>query len=154
MSDDDSSQPTWTDLMSAIGSISVGWSFLECEMRGEMRAAGMEQVIAKGSIISHWRTYIRELAAKSDPSLIADYLDPVESLAVSRNLVVHGIQSCSVDPWGEHGVGIVCAGSDGTMHKLTIEMLDDLAREMSEIKMSIQGWRVSAFRSRPKRDRS
>ena len=135
--------------MSAIGGVSVGWSFLENEMRSEMREAGMEQVFAKGPIISHWRAYIRELAAKSDPSLIADYLDPVEVVASSRNLVVHGIQSLSVDLWGEHGAGIVCSGSDGTVHKLTIEMLDDLAREMSEIRMSIQGWRVSARRIRP-----
>jgi len=146
MNSDGTPHPTWDDLKSAIGSISVCWSFLENVMRSQMRKAGMEESIAKGPIISHWRTYIRELAAKSDQSVAADYLDPVEKVAAARNLVVHGIQSLSVDPWGEDGAIIVCAGLDGTMHKLTIEMLHDLAREIDRTRLSIQGLYVIARR--------
>ena len=153
MDGDDTYQPTWADLMSAIGSISVCWSFLEIEMRSEMCKAGLEESIAKGPIISHWRAYVRELAAKTDQSVVADYLDPVERVAATRNLVVHGIQSLSIDRYGEDGAIIVCAEPDGSIHKLTIEMLHDLARQIDRTRSSIQGWRVRASRAR-KRDRS
>lgn len=142
MSCEESTGPTWNDLIATIGSVSVAWSFLEGEMRAKMQKSGLREKISKGSIITHWRAFVGHLAASSDHRLTAELLDPVEQLAVSRNLLVHGIQSVSLDPYGDDGAVVICTGPDGTMHKLTIENIHTLLREIDKVRMSIQGWCV------------
>ncbi len=132
--------------MGTIGSVQVAWSFLENEMRRKMRAAGLQQKIAKGPIISHWRTYMQELEARSDNSVIAEYLDPIEKIAATRNLLVHGIQSLSVDPYGVGGATVVCAGPDCFIHTLSIEIIRDLLSEIATTTRSIRMLRTMVER--------
>lgn len=145
MSTDGTPPLTWNDVIAAIGGVSVGWGFLEGEMRTKLRKAGLREEIARGSIITHWRAYIRELSVNSGQGVISDLLDPVDQLAVTRNLLAHGIQSVSMDPYGDDGAVVMCAGSDGVVHKLTIESIRTLVKDIDRVRMSIQGSRVAAM---------
>lgn len=137
MNSSDFPHPAWTDLLCAIGRVSISWSFLESEMRIEMRKMGREN-ITKGSVISHWRTCVSELASTAGSSIIVDYLDPIEKVADARNLIVHGIQSLSVDPGRNDGAHVVCVRPDGSLNVFSIDMLHDLARDIDRTKRSIQ----------------
>lgn len=143
MSDDDIPYPTLRDLASEIGQVQIYWSFLENEMRRELSAAVNQERIARGPIISHWRAYIQSLAAHSNHGVIGDHLEAVEKIAQIRNLLAHGIQSVSADPWARESALVVCAGPDGVTHEFTIEMIRGLSEEIDRVRRSIRETRFS-----------
>jgi len=134
--------PTIDDLKFEIGQVQVCWSFLEIEMRHDLAAWGLDMTAVKGPIITRWRNHMREVAAKQITKELADYIDTVERLAISRNLLVHGIQSLSADPWKEASALVVCAASDGSLHTVTIEMLRDLSREINKVRSRPGLWHI------------
>jgi hypothetical protein len=142
MNSDGTSNPSLRDLASEIGYVQIYWSFLESAMRAQLQAAGIQ--IAKGPIISHWRIHMQQLLADpADHGIIASRLFAVEQVAASRNLLAHGIQSASADPWEKGSAFVVCAATDGSLHRLTIEMIRGLAEDIDRVRRLITGQRVN-----------
>jgi len=138
MNSDNFPNPTLRDLACEIGQVQIYWCFLENEMRRQLNAAGMQERIARGTIVSHWRTYMTEVANKSDQGPIADYLNAVEKVAKTRNLLAHGIRSVAANPWESDSAVVVCAAPDGLEQKLTIQMIRGLSEEIDSVRLLLR----------------
>ncbi|MFQ6238262.1 hypothetical protein [Sinorhizobium meliloti] len=138
MSANDKPFPTLRDLASEIGQVQIYWSFLESEMRRELKAVVDQERIARGPIISHWRTYLKSLVGGSNHSVIIDHLEALEKIAIIRNLLAHGIRSANADPWMGGSAHVVCTGPDGVKHQFTIEMIRELSEEIDRVRRSIR----------------
>lgn len=79
-----------------------------------------------------------EVADKSDQGPIAGYLNAVEKVAKTRNLLAHGIQSVAADPWESDSAVVVCAASDGLKHNLTIQVIRDLSEEIDRVRLLLR----------------
>lgn len=138
MSTDDMPHPTLRDLESEIGQVQIYWCFLEAEMRRGLKAVVDRERLARGPIISHWRTYLKSLVSSSNHAGIGEHLEALEKIARVRNLIAHGIQSASADPWSEGSAFVVCVATDGVKHKFTIEMIRELSENIDRVKRSIR----------------
>lgn len=125
---------TLRDLACEIGQVQIYWSFLEHEMRSQLEAVGLLQTIARGPIITHWRTYLRQFANESGQCPIADNLNAVENVAKTRNLLAHCIQSVSVSPSESDSAFVICVGPGASTHKLTLEMIRELSEEIDRVR--------------------
>jgi hypothetical protein len=134
--------PTLKDLKQEIGEVLVYWSFLETEIRRQLKSAGLNADISKGPIISHWRAYVQQRAKQSGNELVEWFWDPVEKAAISRNLIAHGIHSLSADPRKAGDPEIVCRSLDGKMHSLSIVALRKLSEDIDHIRRSIVSFPV------------
>lgn len=131
------SSPTMNDLKLEIGQVQVCWSFLEAEMRKHLTKAGFDDRLKRGSVITHWREYIRGLAFIDGPEHVAEHLTQIDRLAAQRNLLVHGISSLSVDPY--EGTAVVgCVDLDGNRQEFTISDLKELSAEIASMRLPLR----------------
>ncbi|WP_145924228.1 MULTISPECIES: hypothetical protein [unclassified Rhizobium] len=138
LNNDDASNPTLRDLASEIGYVQIYWSFLESAMLAQLQAAGVQ--VAKGPIISRWRIHMqKQLSSKADLAVTASHLKAVEEVAAPRNLLAHGIQSVTADPWEKGSAVVACAATDGSVHRLTVEMIRSLSEEIDRVRRLITG---------------
>lgn len=124
--------PTLNDLKFEIGQVLVCWSFLENTLRRQLTAAGLEERIAKGSVIVHWRTYIKT----AYPDRADELLEPLEKVTRVRNLLAHSIYSLTADPWIEGSAVIVCADPDGILHSFSLDDLRAVCTELSRLRVN------------------
>lgn len=130
--------PTLRDLACEIGQVQIYWCFLETEMRRQLKEAGLQGRLVKGTVFTRWRTYMAELADRSDKSATAAQLGAVEKVSKIRNLLAHGIQSVTANPWEADSAVVVCEGPDGSNHSLTIETIRGLAEEIDKVRRSLR----------------
>ncbi|MGO8468029.1 hypothetical protein AB9F45_26075 [Rhizobium leguminosarum] len=142
MTIEDYPYPTLRDLAEEIGHVQIYWSFLEAEMRKQLIAAGYEAKIARGALITHWRTYASMNSNSSDNDL-AELMADVERLAARRNLLAHGIQSVTANPWEKDTAVVVCAAPDGLLHHLTIGAIQGLSAQIDAVRRSMRRSRPS-----------
>ena len=121
--------PTLNDLKFEIGQVLVCWSFFENTMREHLKRAGLQEQIMKGSVISHWRKYIKA----TYPDQAHELLESVEKVARVRNLLAHSIYSLHADPWTEGSAVITCAAPDGILHAFSIDDLRAACTELSQL---------------------
>ncbi len=134
MSVENSSYPTIRDLAYEIGLVQINWSFLESEMRRQLVVSESDADLAKGSVIVHWRNHLKKVLLDSPHPALVDHLKSLDELASQRNLLAHGIQSVSADPWSANSAFVVCRGTAGEMQRMPIEMIRRLATEIDAMR--------------------
>lgn len=125
---------TLHDLNAEIGQVLVYWSFLESEMRNQLTEAGSVTNPSRVPIISRWRAYLSPSTEKT----YVDMLSAVDRVAAARNLLAHGIQSVSADPWQEDSATVTCATADRTEHVFTIDDIRELSEEIDRVRLTIR----------------
>jgi len=138
MSNDAFPNPTLRDLACEIGQVQIYWCFLEAEMRRQLEEAGLQGRLAKGTVITQWRAYMGDVAEGSKSGGLVEYLSAVEKVSRFRNLLAHGIQSVTANPWQSDSAVVVCVGPDGSSHSLPIETIRELAEEIDRVRRSLR----------------
>ncbi|MEB2843792.1 hypothetical protein [Endobacterium cereale] len=117
--------PTIDDIKFEIGQVHVVWSFLESDLRKWLVEAGLHEQIKRGSILNHWRVYVKAHAPEH-----AEHLERIEAVAVKRNLLAHGIDRLSV----EIDAVVGCTGPDGRAMVFTIADLKELSASINRLR--------------------
>ncbi|WP_160004728.1 hypothetical protein [Rhizobium sp. 18055] len=138
MDSDTYPNPTLRDLACEIGQVQIYWCFLENEMRRHLKEAGLQEQSAKGAVITHWRSYMLDMASKSENGAPRNCLLEVEEVARVRNLLAHGIRSVAADPWEANTAAAACVGPDGLHHHLSVETIRGLAEEIDRVRRSLR----------------
>ncbi len=113
-------------------------------MRRQLVEFDTEANLSKGSIINHWRNHIGQLSANFTNAVLSAKMSSLESLARQRNLIAHGIQSVSSDPWEPDSAFVDCRGADGETRRLTIHMIRKLSEDIDEFRRSLRHLRRSS----------
>lgn len=138
MTQDHNFCPTLRDLAAEIGQVQIRWCFLENEMRRQLEEAGLQEKLTRGPVISHWRQHVRRLAEQADDDRYIDHLAGIERVASVRNLLAHGIDTVSAD-WSQPGSAfVVCIGADGSSHRFTLAVIQNLAQEIDNVRHAMR----------------
>ncbi len=138
MTEDDAIYPNLHDLAASIGKVQIYWSFLETEMRNQLKAVAPSNVVSRGPTMSHWRKALPVLIAKATDDSLSRLLFDIDQAAAKRNILAHGIQSASGDPSQSGGAFVVCAGSDDVRHTLHIADILALVDEIDRIRLQMR----------------
>ncbi|MQY50079.1 hypothetical protein GAO09_29030 [Rhizobiales bacterium RZME27] len=116
---------TIDDIKFEIGQVHVVWSFFEADLRKRLVEAGFHEQIKRGSIINHWRAYVKQHAPEH-----ASHLQRIDTLVVKRNLLAHGIDRLSI----ETDAVVGCTGPDGETKLFSIAELKELSDEINQLR--------------------
>jgi uncharacterized protein (UPF0216 family) len=125
--------PTLRDLTSEIGQVQVYWSFLEAEMRRQL-AETEDARSSKVPIVFRWRS----ASATVESSFRSRLLVELDRIAGARNLLAHGINSTSANPWKENSAFVECVAADGSKHRFTLDEIRTLAEDIDRFRLAIR----------------
>ncbi|CAN7707831.1 hypothetical protein LJR098_002619 [Rhizobium sp. LjRoot98] len=137
MPQDEAKYPNLHDLAASIGKVQIYWSFLETEMR-TLLAKYAPPGASRGPVVARWRKILPIIKPDALDGTLSKLIADIDKAAFKRNILVHGIQTASGDPWRSDGAFVVCADPQDLHHTLRIGDILDLADEIDRIRLLLK----------------